>query len=176
MAVAQNAKNLAEIETRDNGKVLLEMQEQLKVNPEYRCYYGDLADKIEGSVMPVEKADVFAFNTHEVVGVVAALTAWNSPLQFQALKCAPALAAECAAVVRPSESASASSLEFAALAKEAGLPDGGQMCIAGSRLLVQNSIKEKLTERLVMLARDLRLDDPMHPTTNYRRVRTNTRP
>ncbi|MEP9324909.1 aldehyde dehydrogenase family protein [Paraburkholderia phymatum] len=50
------------------------------------------------------------------------------------------------------------------------------MCIAGSRLLVQNSIKEKLTERLVMLARDLRLDDPMHPTTNYRRVRTNTRP
>ena len=75
MAVAQNAKNLAEIETRDNGKVLSEMQEQLKTNPEYRYYDGDLADEIEGSVMPVEKTDVFALNTHEVVGVVSALTA-----------------------------------------------------------------------------------------------------
>ncbi|MDR5798110.1 aldehyde dehydrogenase family protein [Caballeronia sp. LZ008] len=122
MAVAHNAKNLAEIETRDNGKVLSETQEQLKFNPEYRCYYGDLAEKIEGSVMPVEKADVSAFNTHEVVSVVAALTAWSPPLQCQALKGAPAPAAECAAVVKPSESASASSLEFAALSKEAGLP------------------------------------------------------
>ena len=51
------------------------MQEQLKTNPEYRYYDGDLADEIEGSVMPVEKTDVFALNTHEVVGVVSALTA-----------------------------------------------------------------------------------------------------
>lgn len=255
--IVRNAARLAEIETRDNGKVLTEMQGQLKTIPEYWYYYGGLADKIEGSVMPVEKADVFAFTTHEPVGVVAALTAWNSPLQFLSLKCAPALAAGCAVVIKPSEFASVSSLEFAALTKEAGLPHGvlnvvtgygnevgaplvehddvamitftgsdvtgariyetaargmkrvamelggkspnivfedadlesaaigvvsgifgaaGQMCIAGSRLLVQNSIKEKLTERLVMLARDLRLDDPMHPTTNYRRVRTNTRP
>src|SRR6516165_4749263 len=85
--VAQNAQNLAEIETRDNGKVHSEMQGQLKTIPEYWYYYGGLADKIEGSVMPVEKPDVFAFTAHEPVGVVAALTAWNSPLQFLSLKC-----------------------------------------------------------------------------------------
>ena len=117
-------RTLAATETRDNGKVFTEMQGQLKTIPEYWYYYGGLADKIEGAVMPVEKADVFAFTTHEPVGVVAALTAWNSPLQFLSLKCAPALAAGCTVVVKPSEFASASSLEFAALTKEAGLPDG----------------------------------------------------
>ncbi|MFM0554669.1 aldehyde dehydrogenase [Paraburkholderia sediminicola] len=251
--IVQHAGNLAEIETRDNGKVLTETQGQLKTIPEYWYYYGGLADKIEGAIMPVEKADVFAFTTHEPVGVVAALTAWNSPLQFLSMKCAPALAAGCAVVVKPSEFASASSLEFAALTKEAGLPDGvlnivtgfgnevgaalvehkdiakitftgsdvtgariyetaargmkrvamelggkspnivfedadleaaaigvvsgifgaaGQMCIAGSRLLVQNSIKESFTERLVALARDVRLGDPMQPTTNVGPITT----
>jgi aldehyde dehydrogenase (NAD+) len=251
--IVQHAGNLAEIETRDNGKVLTEMQGQLKSIPEYWYYYGGLADKIEGAIMQVEKADVFAFTTHEPVGVVAALTAWNSPLQFLSMKCAPALAAGCAVVVKPSEFASASSLEFAALTKEAGLPDGvlnivtgignevgaalvehkdiakitftgsdvtgariyetaargmkrvamelggkspnivfedadleaaavgvvsgifgaaGQMCIAGSRLLVQNSIKESFTERLVALARDVRLGDPMQPTTNVGPITT----
>ena len=251
--IVDNAKALAETETRDNGKVLTEMQGQLRTIPEYWYYYGGLADKIEGAVMPVEKADVFAFTTHEPVGVLAALTAWNSPLQFLSLKCAPALAAGCAVVIKPSEFASASSLEFAALTKEAGLPDGvlnvvtgyggevgaalvehqdvakitftgsdvtgariyetaargmkrvamelggkspnivfgdadldaaaigvvsgifgaaGQMCIAGSRLLVQNSIKKRFTERLVALARDVRLGDPMQPTTNVGPIAT----
>ncbi|MFM0348790.1 aldehyde dehydrogenase [Paraburkholderia nemoris] len=251
--VVQHAGSLAEIETRDNGKVLTEMQGQLKTIPEYWYYYGGLADKIEGAIMPVEKADVFAFTTHEPVGVVAALTAWNSPLQFLSMKCAPALAAGCAVVVKPSEFASASSLEFAALTKEAGLPDGvlnivtgfgnevgaalvehkdiakitftgsdvtgariyetaargmkrvamelggkspnivfgdadleaaavgvvsgifgaaGQMCIAGSRLLVQNSIKESFTEQLVALARGVRLGDPMQPTTDVGPITT----
>ena len=60
----------------------------------------------------------------EPVGVVAALTAWNSPLMFFTIKCAPALAAGCSVVLKPSEFASVSSLELAALTKEAGLPDG----------------------------------------------------
>ncbi|MFT4066772.1 aldehyde dehydrogenase [Paraburkholderia sp.] len=251
--VADSAKHLAETETRDNGKVLSEMTGQLKTIPEYWYYYGGLADKIEGSVMPVEKADVFAFTTHEPVGIVAALTAWNSPLQFLSLKCAPALAAGCAVVVKPSEFASASSLEFASLTKEAGLPDGvlnvvtgygnevgaalvehedvakitftgsdvtgariyqtaargmkrvamelggkspnivfadadldaaaigvvsgifgaaGQMCIAGSRLLVQESIRQSFTERLIALARDVKLGDPMQATTNVGPIAT----
>jgi len=129
--VLKNATRLAEIETRDNGKVFAETQGQLKTIAEYWYYYGGLADKIEGAVMPVEKPDVFAFTTPEPVGVVLALTAWNSPLQFLCLKCAPALAAGCAVVVKPSEFTSATSLEFAALTREVGLPDGVLNVVTG---------------------------------------------
>jgi (Z)-2-((N-methylformamido)methylene)-5-hydroxybutyrolactone dehydrogenase len=122
--VAQNAERLAKIEVTDNGKLYAEMLGQLRYNPEWWWYYGGLADKIEGTLVPIDKPDMFAFTTHEPVGVVAALTAWNSPLMFVGFKCAPAMAAGCSVVVKPSEFASASTLEFAALTKEAGIPDG----------------------------------------------------
>jgi aldehyde dehydrogenase (NAD+) len=172
---------------------------------------------------------------------------------FFALKCAPALAAGCSVVLKPSEFASASSLELAALTKEAGLPDGvinvvtglgqelgthlvehpgvakitftgsdttgakvyataartmkrvsmelggkspnivfddadldaaivgavsgifaaaGQMCTAGSRLLVQNSIRPAFTERLLEMAQTLKLGDPTHPDTHIGPIAT----
>ena len=122
--VAANADRLAEIEVRDNGKLLAEMRGQLVYHPEWWRYFGGLADKIEGAVVPIDKPDTFAFTRHEPMGVVAALTAWNSPLLFIAWKCAPAIAAGCTVVVKPSEFTSASTLEFAALTKEAGFPDG----------------------------------------------------
>ena len=123
-AIARRAGDLAIVEVQDNGTLLSDMRGQLKSVPDLWYYYAGLADKIEGAVMPIEKPDVFAYTRREPIGVVVALTAWNSPLQFLTIKCAPALAAGCAVVVKPSEFASASSLEFAALTKEAGLPDG----------------------------------------------------
>jgi (Z)-2-((N-methylformamido)methylene)-5-hydroxybutyrolactone dehydrogenase len=111
--VAQNAERLASIEVRDNGKLLAEMASQLRYHSEWWWYYGGLADKIEGAVVPIDKSDMFAFTRHEPIGVVVALTAWNSPLMFVAMKCCPALAAGCTVVVKPSEFASASTLEFA---------------------------------------------------------------
>jgi len=251
--VAEHAERLARIEVRDNGKLMSEMHGQTKYHPEWWWYFAGLADKMEGGVVPIDKPDHFAFTTPEPVGVVGALTAWNSPLLFIAWKCAPALAAGCAVVVKPSEFTSASTLEFAKLTKEAGLPDGvfnvvtglgpevgaalvehpdvakitftgsdstgrmiyqqaaktlkrvslelggkspnivfedadldaaaagavsgifaatGQTCIAGSRLLVQNSIKDKLTEKLVELARTAKIGDPMAPDTNIGPVTT----
>lgn len=122
--LAEHAERLAEIEVRDNGKLYAEMLTQLRYQPNWWWYYGGLADKIEGRVVPVDKADMFAFTTQEPVGVVAAITAWNSPLLFVAFKCAPALAAGCAVVVKPSEFASASTLEFADLVRQAGFPPG----------------------------------------------------
>ncbi len=251
--LAANARRLAEIEVRDNGKLFAEMNGQLNYLPEWWRYFGGLADKIEGAVMPIDKPDLFAFTKHEPVGVVAALTAWNSPLMFVAWKAAPALAAGCTVVIKPSEFASASSLEFAALTKEAGFPDGvfnvvtglgaeigsalvdhpkvakitftgsdatgariyaqaarsmkrvslelggkspnivfddcdlaqaaagvvsgifaatGQTCIAGSRLLVQNSIKEAFSEQVAALGRAAKKGDPMLPETNIGPVTT----
>ena len=129
--LAADSRRLAEIEVRDNGKLFAEMNGQLNYLPEWWRYFGGLADKIEGAVMPIDKPDVFAFTRHEPVGVVAALTAWNSPLMFVAWKCAPALAAGCTVVIKPSEFASASTLEFAALTREAGFPDGVFNVVAG---------------------------------------------
>ena len=75
--VAANAERLAEIEVRDNGKLMAEMLGQLRYHPEWWWYFGGLVDKLEGGLVPIDKADTFAYTMHEPVGVVAALTAWN---------------------------------------------------------------------------------------------------
>ena len=92
--IAVNAERLGRIETRDNGKLLAEMQGQVRYIPQWFHYYGGLADKIEGSVIPVDKAKMFTFTEYEPLGVVAAITPWNSPLLLAAWKLAPAPAAK----------------------------------------------------------------------------------
>ena len=75
-------------------------------------YFAGLADKIEGSVIPLDKPDYFNFTRCEPLGVVAAIVPWNSPLLLAAWKLAPALAAGNTVVMKPSEYTSASMLEF----------------------------------------------------------------
>ncbi|MDI2125067.1 aldehyde dehydrogenase [Yinghuangia seranimata] len=123
-AIAADARRLAELEVRDNGKLFTEMHGQVSYIPEWFHYYGGLADKIEGTVPPLDKKGYFAFTKKEPVGVVAVITPWNSPLLLLAWKIAPALAAGCTVVVKPSEFTSASTLELARLFHEAGLPPG----------------------------------------------------
>src|SRR5690606_20532847 len=101
--VAENAEFLGEIEVKDNGKLIAEMLGQCRYVPQWYYYYGGLADKIEGSVIPTDKAGVFNYTRHEPVGVVVAITPWNSPLLLLAWKLAPALAAGCTVVIKPSE-------------------------------------------------------------------------
>lgn len=122
--IARDAARLAATEVRDNGKLLAEMQGQLNYIPQWFYYYGGLADKVQGNTLPLDKKGYFAFTRHEPVGVVAAITPWNSPLLLLAWKIAPALAAGCTIVVKPSEFTSASTLEFAELFDEAGFPPG----------------------------------------------------
>jgi acyl-CoA reductase-like NAD-dependent aldehyde dehydrogenase len=120
----QHIEDIAVIETRDNGKRLVEAQAQLRYLPRYFHYYAGLADKIEGAVIPIDLPDVFNYTRHEPLGVVLAITPWNSPLMLAAWKLAPALAAGNTVVLKPSEHASASTLEFARLLELAGLPPG----------------------------------------------------
>lgn len=122
---------LTELEVRDNGKLVGDIRGGLQFKADIWTYYAGLADKIEGAVMPVNKPDMLALTFRDPVGVVAAITAWNSPLQFLAVKCAPALAAGCAVVVKPSEFSTVTSLEFARIATEAGLPDGVLNVVSG---------------------------------------------
>ena len=251
--VARDAEKLAAIEVRDNGKLIAEMGAQLRYLPQWYYYYGGLADKIEGSVIPIDKADVFNFTRHEPVGVVAAITPWNSPLLLTSWKLAPALAAGCTIVVKPSEHTSVSMLEFCKLIEEAGFPKGvvnvvtgfgnevgeplvahpkvskiaftggemggqkvyelaakglkkvtlelggkspnivfddanlddavkgvisgifaatGQTCIAGSRLLVHQSIHNSFSDRLVAMASTARMGNPMNSDTQVGPVTT----
>ena len=78
--IARNADHLATIETRDNGKLYAEMRGQLGYIPQWYYYFGGLADKIEGRVIPIDKPGVFNFTREEPLGVIAAITPWNSPL------------------------------------------------------------------------------------------------
>ena len=240
--IADKSKYLAEIEVRDNGKLLAEMGAQTAYMAQWYYYYGGLADKIEGSVIPSDKPDTFNYTRFEPLGVIGAIIPWNSPLLLTAWKLAPALAAGNTMVIKPSEYTSASLLEFMKIIEQAGFPAGvvnvvtgfgpeagtplvehplvakiaftgsdvtgqkiyeaaakglkrvsmelggkspnivfddaeidnavkgaisgifaatGQTCIAGSRLLVQQSIHDQFVERLVAFAKTARMGDPM---------------
>ncbi|MFQ5774817.1 MAG: aldehyde dehydrogenase [Kiloniellaceae bacterium] len=251
--VAENAEFLAKVEVQDNGKLIAEMGGQLRYVPQWYYYFGGLADKIEGAVIPTDKPNVFNYTRHEPLGVVAAITPWNSPLLLTAWKLAPALAAGNTVVLKPSEFTSASALELVRLVEQAGFPPGvvnvitgfgkevgeplvghprvakvaftggemsgqrvyetaarglkkvslelggkspnivfddadldnavkgaisgifaatGQTCIAGSRLLVQESIHNEFVDRLVAFAKTARMGNPMSLETQVGPVTT----
>ena len=129
--IIEHAPRIAEIEQRDNGKLAAEVVSQTRYVGDYFHYYAGLADKIQSHVLPTDKKGVFAFTRYEAKGVVGIITPWNSPLTLTSWKLAPALAAGCTAVVKPSEFTSASMVEFAALFTEAGFPPGVVNVVTG---------------------------------------------
>ena len=129
--IIANVERLAAIEQRDNGKIVSEANAQIRYMGDYFKYYGGLADKVQGSVIPTDKRGVFTYTKHEAKGVVAIITPWNSPLTLTSWKLAPALAAGCTAIIKPSEFTSASMLEFAPLFAAAGFPKGVVNVITG---------------------------------------------
>src|SRR6195952_3556185 len=122
--IAREAANRAELEVRDGGKLVREMVGQMKALPDYYFYYAGLADKLQGEVVPVDKPNFFVYTRHEPVGVVGAITPWNSPLLLLTWKLAAGLAAGCTFVVKPSDHTPTSTLAFAKLFAEAGFPPG----------------------------------------------------
>jgi acyl-CoA reductase-like NAD-dependent aldehyde dehydrogenase len=230
-----------------------EMLAQVRLVADWFRYFGGLADKLEGAVIPTGKPDMFTFTRYEPLGIVALITPWNSPLLLLTHKLATALAAGNVAVIKPSEHASVSTLKFAELFTEAGFPAGvinvvtgfgheagaaltshrdiakvaftgseaggqrineaaapdfkhvalelggkspnivfedadlqaavvgaiagifaasGQTCIAGSRLLLQRPIHDKFVEKLVEIAAQARIGDPMNPQTSVGPIAT----
>jgi aldehyde dehydrogenase (NAD+) len=129
--VAENAEELARSETQDNGKLLREMRGQLTTLPEYFYYYAGLADKIQGDVIPTSDRRVLNYTSREPLGVVGAITPWNSPLTLTTSKLAPALCAGNTVVIKPSEYTSATVLRLAELAVEAGFPPGAVNVVTG---------------------------------------------
>ncbi|MBB4252591.1 aldehyde dehydrogenase [Rhizobium sp. BK008] len=129
--VAANAQVLAELETRDTGKIIRETSAQIAYVAEYYRYYAGISDKIEGAYLPIDKPDMDVWLRREPIGVVAMVVPWNSQLFLSAVKIGPALAAGCTMVVKASEDGPAPLLEFARLVHEAGFPAGVVNIITG---------------------------------------------
>ncbi|HEY7882408.1 MAG TPA: aldehyde dehydrogenase [Streptosporangiaceae bacterium] len=122
--IARDADRLAAIETRDTGKLLREMRGQLASLPSWYSYFAGLADKLQGETIPTDRANFLVYTRHEPAGVVGAIVPWNSPLLLLSWKLAPALAAGCTVVAKPSDYSPASAVELAGLLDEAGFPPG----------------------------------------------------
>jgi len=244
--IGEHAETLARLEVNDSGKLFREMIGQLTALGGWYDYYAGLADKLEGRQIPAPNPDYLVYTRKEPVGVVAAITPWNSPLLLLTWKLAPALAAGCTVVVKPSEHAPVSTAAFAALFEQAGFPPGvvnvvtsqsrevgahlaghpgvdkvaftgstatgravaraaaenltavslelggkspqvvfgdadltaaangvvagvfaaaGQTCMAGSRLIVHDSVHDELVELIAARAAEIRLGDPQDPAT-----------
>jgi (Z)-2-((N-methylformamido)methylene)-5-hydroxybutyrolactone dehydrogenase len=127
----ENAEMLGEIETIDTGKLFRETKKQANYIAEYYDYYAGLADKVEGTVLPIDKPNVQAITTRIPIGVIAAIVPWNSQMFLTATKLAPALAMGNTLVLKSSELAPAVIFEFAKLIEKTGLPKGVLNVVTG---------------------------------------------
>lgn len=125
------AEDHARLETQDNGKPIRETRGQHAAIPDWYRFYAGLADKIRGETIPVSDRDKHVYTRKEPVGVVGAITPWNSPLMLATWKLAPALAAGCTVVLKPDEKTSASALSFAKAIDAVGFPDGAVNVVTG---------------------------------------------
>lgn len=122
--IARDAEELAKCECRDNGKLYREMLGQWQYLPEWFYYFAGMGDKLQGDTIPSDRSNFFIYTRREPIGVVGAITPWNSPVLLLIFKLAPGLAAGCTFVVKPSEFTSVSTLELAKRLDEAGFPPG----------------------------------------------------
>jgi phenylacetaldehyde dehydrogenase len=137
-AIEAHADELAELETLDQGKTLKTSRySEVPAAAEQFRYYAGFATKILGTTIPTSIGyqpagrQILAYTTREPVGVVAAITPWNSPLLMAAMKLAPALAAGCTVVLKPAEETSLSAIRLGELLLEAGVPPGVVNIVTG---------------------------------------------
>jgi aldehyde dehydrogenase (NAD+) len=122
--IEQNKEELAALESLDNGKPLRDsLNADLALTVKCYRYYAGWADKVHGKTIPVE-GPYFCYTRHEPIGVVGQIIPWNFPLLMQAWKWGPALATGNTIVLKPAEQTPLTALRVAALAQEAGFPDG----------------------------------------------------
>jgi len=144
-----NAEHLGKIETIDTGKIYRETKTQANYIAEYYDYFAGLADKVEGTVVPIDKPDMQVTTTRIPIGVIAAIIPWNSQMLLTAVKLAPALAMGNTVVIKASELAPVTLLEFAKLIKKTGIPKGVINIITGlgepcGKALTTHNLVEKI--------------------------------
>ncbi|QYX76611.1 aldehyde dehydrogenase [Streptomyces akebiae] len=130
--ITQSATELATVQVRENGKLIREVADQAKALANHCYFFAGVAESPIGETLATSVPNMQAFTMREPIGVVALITPWNSPLMLLMAKLAPALAAGCTVVVKPSEVTPVSTLVFARLIKEAGFPDGVVNVVTGA--------------------------------------------
>ncbi len=152
--IEANAELIARLESTQNGKLLAEMRAQAIAVKDWLYYYGGLADKIEGRVIPLERQSVLNYTLREPLGVVGVIVPWNSPTFLTIGSCAPALAAGNTIVLKPSEVTSASAFELVRLAEEAGLPPGVINVVTGARAAGEALVDHPLVAKICFTGSD----------------------
>jgi betaine-aldehyde dehydrogenase len=129
-AIRKGAKELAELDTRNMGKPILEAE--FDVSDAAHCfeYYAGLAGKVHGETLSVPD-NALSMVVREPVGVVGQIIPWNYPLMMAAWKLAPALAAGCTAVLKPAEQTPLSVLVLAQIFETLELPPGVVNIVTG---------------------------------------------
>lgn len=128
----KDAERMARLETTDNGKVIRETSSQMGYAARIFRYYAAWADKVKGDVIPIDQGDTMAMGLRVPFGVVACVTAWNSPVAILTNTLPAALAAGNCVILKPSEHASATTLEIGRLCVEAGVPAGVVQIVTGA--------------------------------------------
>lgn len=132
--ILANADWLAERESTDNGKVIRETRAQMTFAARNLRFFAGYADKLFGRSIPLDTPGVLDYTVRQPWGVIAVITAWNSPISLLSNKLPAALATGNTVVVKPSEHASVTTLELGRLALEAGIPPGVINVISGAQV------------------------------------------
>mgnify|MGYP001103508465 FL=1 len=130
--VLDNLSDLARIMTAEQGKPIAESEGEIRYAATFIKWFAEEARRIDGSIIPAPEANRRILVMKEPVGVAAAITPWNFPAAMITRKCAPALAAGCPVVVKPSELTPYSALALAKLAQDAGIPAGVFSVVTGN--------------------------------------------
>ena len=121
--VEERRMELGRMESISNGRPISETSSQMLVVASYFRYFAGFCDKIQGSTVPTDRGHL-NYTVRIPLGVVGQLTPWNHPMMIASKKLAPALAAGCVVVLKPSEWAPLTPTEIGNIALEAGLPSG----------------------------------------------------
>jgi len=143
-----DAQRMAVLETTDNGKVIRETKTQMHMAARAYRFYAGAADKLSGGLFPLDKPNVLDYAKKLPLGVAVLVTAWNSPMALLSNKLAPALAAGCTVVIKPSEHASVTTLEFAKFVEQAGFPKGVVNVVTGDHRVGQWLVNSRRVDKV----------------------------
>jgi aldehyde dehydrogenase (NAD+) len=130
-AIRERAEELSTLESRDNGKPLRQARTDVQVAARYFEFFGGVADKIMGHTIPLGPG-YLDYTVREPIGVSAQIVPWNYPIQIGARGVAPALAAGCAVVLKPSSEAPMTALRLGEIGLACGLPPGALNVVPGT--------------------------------------------
>ena len=146
--IRDRAEELAQLQRLDNGKPVSETRALVASAAGTFQYFAAACETLEDQVTPA-RGDYLTMSLHEPIGVVAAITPWNSPIASEAQKMAPALAAGCPVVIKPAEITPRMAIELARIGEAAGIPPGILSVLPGKGALLGDAlVRHPLVKRV----------------------------